>query len=68
MECFSRGCTRRARWKFLYAGLELHACGKHMEVAEKTSRQARDSKLSSWERRKRESEETQEIATVAIAG
>lgn len=66
MDCFSRGCARRAKWKFLYAGLEFHACGKHMEVAEKTSRQARDSKEPIWkQRRVQAAEETQEIA---IAG
>lgn len=57
-----------ARWKFSYAGLELCACEKHMRVAERTSRQAGDTKIPVWERRKREAEETQEIATVAIAG
>lgn len=62
--CFADKCTLKPRWAFEYDGLEYRACEKHMEVAERTSRQVMASRRLLYRSKK---EAAQELPSVVVA-
>lgn len=51
--CFSSGCKFPPEWEFEYEFLTLLACPFHMTIAEKTSRQVKQSRVELWTRNKK---------------
>lgn len=62
--CFAEGCTSKPQWRFVYDGQEYRACEKHMEVAERTSRQVMASRRLLHRGKK---EATQELPAIQAA-
>lgn len=60
-----RFCWRTAKWRFVFEGVELRVCDKHMDAAEAESRQVKRQPVLTKRQAARMQLETQELKVVS---